>query len=255
MIVGVFLVQKWLKKDLGFKENESDEIVEKEWKRRVKHVCKPCWELKYCPYGPLVEQFPLYCSRKEKGEYIKNLKKELQTGEFEQRVITLHKLSENDDLKKKRGLIEKALASNLIEDEIKAKIRTMINELDQSYLEIMRQWAIEQIKNYNPNDYPEETDYREKCVIFGHYCPVFFVNEPFTETSEMRRIDRSIPRTMFLRIVRRDNQTCQICGKNLREDEIEIDHIIPVHMGGPTEEHNLRVACIECNRKRKTLEI
>jgi HNH endonuclease len=22
-------------------------------------VCKPCWEIKYCPYGPLVEQFPL----------------------------------------------------------------------------------------------------------------------------------------------------------------------------------------------------
>jgi hypothetical protein len=22
-------------------------------------VCKPCWELKYCPYGPLVEFFPL----------------------------------------------------------------------------------------------------------------------------------------------------------------------------------------------------
>ena len=22
-------------------------------------VCKPCWELKYCPYGPLVAQFPL----------------------------------------------------------------------------------------------------------------------------------------------------------------------------------------------------
>lgn len=21
-------------------------------------VCKPCWELKYCPYGPLVEMFP-----------------------------------------------------------------------------------------------------------------------------------------------------------------------------------------------------
>ncbi len=24
-------------------------------KRRVKSVCKPCWEIKYCPYGPLVE--------------------------------------------------------------------------------------------------------------------------------------------------------------------------------------------------------
>ena len=30
-----------------------------EWKKRVKAVCKPCWELKYCPYGPLVELFPL----------------------------------------------------------------------------------------------------------------------------------------------------------------------------------------------------
>lgn len=29
------------------------------WKQRVKAVCKPCWEIKYCPYGPLVEQFPL----------------------------------------------------------------------------------------------------------------------------------------------------------------------------------------------------
>ena len=22
-------------------------------------ICKPCWELKYCPYGPMVEHFPL----------------------------------------------------------------------------------------------------------------------------------------------------------------------------------------------------
>lgn len=29
------------------------------WKLRIKAVCKPCWELKYCPYGPLVEDFPL----------------------------------------------------------------------------------------------------------------------------------------------------------------------------------------------------
>ena len=29
------------------------------WEKRVKAVCKPCWELKYCPYGPLVEEFPL----------------------------------------------------------------------------------------------------------------------------------------------------------------------------------------------------
>jgi hypothetical protein len=33
--------------------------VKIDWERRIKAVCKPCWELKYCPYGPLVEEFPL----------------------------------------------------------------------------------------------------------------------------------------------------------------------------------------------------
>jgi 5-methylcytosine-specific restriction endonuclease McrA len=57
---------------------------------------------------------------------------------------------------------------------------------------------------------------------------------------------------MFLRIVRRDNQTCQICGKYLKEDEIEIDHIVPFSQGGPTEESNLRVLCKDCNRKKQS---
>jgi len=29
------------------------------WKKRTSTICKPCWEMKYCPYGPLVEEFPL----------------------------------------------------------------------------------------------------------------------------------------------------------------------------------------------------
>src|SRR5206468_6967300 len=37
------------------------------WDRRVKAVCKPCWELKYCPYGPLVEQFPLQSTPDDKS--------------------------------------------------------------------------------------------------------------------------------------------------------------------------------------------
>lgn len=37
------------------------------WKTRVKSVCKPCWEIKYCPYGPLVESFPLSDERTEKS--------------------------------------------------------------------------------------------------------------------------------------------------------------------------------------------
>jgi hypothetical protein len=38
-----------------------------DWRHRVKAVCKPCWELKYCPYGPLVETFPLRPEREERS--------------------------------------------------------------------------------------------------------------------------------------------------------------------------------------------
>lgn len=36
-------------------------------RQRVKALCKPCWEIKYCPYGPLVEQFPLPEARDERS--------------------------------------------------------------------------------------------------------------------------------------------------------------------------------------------
>ncbi|XID91521.1 HNH endonuclease [Paenibacillaceae bacterium WGS1546] len=44
-------------------ENRIDSAF-KLWKRRVKDghinaICKPCWELNYCPYGSLVENFPI----------------------------------------------------------------------------------------------------------------------------------------------------------------------------------------------------
>ena len=36
------------------------------WEKRVKAVCKPCWEIKYCPYGSLVEEFPIIEEGNEK---------------------------------------------------------------------------------------------------------------------------------------------------------------------------------------------
>lgn len=40
------------------------QISFEKWKKRcngtyINAICKPCWELKYCPYGPLVEDFEL----------------------------------------------------------------------------------------------------------------------------------------------------------------------------------------------------
>lgn len=38
-----------------------------DWKKRVKAVCKPCWEIKYCPFGPIVEDFPISRKPTEKS--------------------------------------------------------------------------------------------------------------------------------------------------------------------------------------------
>jgi hypothetical protein len=48
-----------IRKLLGYSQGLSDDGLLKLWRRRTKDICKPCWELKYCPYGPLVEEFPL----------------------------------------------------------------------------------------------------------------------------------------------------------------------------------------------------
>lgn len=197
------LVKEINKHSENRKKIEEDIELEKEWKKRAENICKPCWELKYCPYGTLVEQFPLLPTlRKDAVEHNEFLKEQLKKGKY-QGV--------------RKELFEKKVA------------------------------------NFNSEDYPEKMDKEQEersCIIFGHLCPVFFVNEPFTETKEMRRVSRNIPREIMLRIVRRDNYTCQICGKHLKDDEMEFDHIIPISKGGSSEENNIRLTCFKCNRSK-----
>jgi len=188
---------------LGFSPKAPDATVRKEWNRRVKNVCKPCWELKYCPYGPLVEQFPvLPPTREEAMQHNEFLKQRLAAGAYDRK---------------------------------------------------RRKVFAEEVRNFDPNEYPERHnpgDLEKECSVFGHLCPVFFANEPLTETPELRRIGRRIPRSIIIRVTRRDNNQCQICGKVLRDNEIEFDHLIPISKGGSSEEHNVRVSCLECNRKK-----
>jgi len=109
------------------------------------------------------------------------------------------------------------------------------------------------IDGFHEGEYPEKISNEERfagCNIFGHICPVFIVAEPFTETTELRNPSRDIPFHTRLRVVRRDNYTCQDCGKHLREDELEFDHKIPYSRGGTSDEHNIRLTCFDCNRKK-----
>lgn len=129
------------------------------WKERmednkIEAICKPCWDLKYCPYGPLVEQFPI------------------------------------------------------------------------------------------------TNDLKYKCKVFGHQCPVFTTAEPFSETKTLRNISRSIPQVIKFKVLRRDNNICQLCGHSVLDENINFDHIVPWSKGGSSDEGNIRILCSECNKKR-----
>jgi hypothetical protein len=304
-----------LKRALGYDPEVSDKDFLNSWKDRSTQVCKPCWELKYCPYGPFVEQSPLLPSTRQTAiahnEHLKRILETRQIGDVvsiddEQRVVyselvarakkepwvlaskvkmdrTMVKIieraqAENRDFYeylrpplsdietykvpyplKQEVEADKELSAELIEainaeiERLEAVLETGIDD-QRKMLDPVRQKAFErEVAEFNPDDYPEAVPQivsDMECNIFGHMCPVVFVGESFTETTETRRRGRYIPFMTKMRVVRRDNYTCQRCGKHLQDDEVEFDHIIPHAKGGSCEEHNIRLTCYDCNRDK-----
>jgi hypothetical protein len=273
--------------------------------------------LKYCPYGPLVEQSPLLpVERSEAAAHNEYLKKCLASGRLgditplttERREMLERWLGDesiltaqawhticNEQLEARiaaspdpLGELERRFSSELppIEEyrvsydwnrdvdferlspadrktlnikirERKAEIRRILrNGIDdsQSPLDVARRALFEkEVSGFDENEFPEQIPKvisDGSCNIFGHICPVFFAAEAMTETTTERRRGRYIQFSTKMRVVRRDNHTCQHCGKHLRDDEVEFDHKIPISRGGSSEEHNIRLTCFDCNRDK-----
>lgn len=51
-------------------------------------------------------------------------------------------------------------------------------------------------------------------------------------------------------IKQRDRMLCCICGKRVADKDFSLDHTIPLSLGGPHTQENLRVAHRRCNSKR-----
>jgi 5-methylcytosine-specific restriction endonuclease McrA len=49
-------------------------------------------------------------------------------------------------------------------------------------------------------------------------------------------------------VFRRDNYTCQYCGKHF--GELTVDHVIPRHLGGKHTWENVVTACPACNHRK-----
>lgn len=48
-------------------------------------------------------------------------------------------------------------------------------------------------------------------------------------------------------IIERDKWTCYLCGKICTSEDVTLDHVVPLFLGGTHTEDNLRVACRSCN--------
>lgn len=66
----------------------------------------------------------------------------------------------------------------------------------------------------------------------------------------MKNVDGIIEAINPKVIYERDGGRCGICGKKVASDQISIDHIIPLSLGGQHTENNVRLAHIRCNVQR-----
>lgn len=57
----------------------------------------------------------------------------------------------------------------------------------------------------------------------------------------------TISNELRFKIFKRDNFTCQYCGRKAPDVEIQIDHIVSVFSGGDNRASNLITACYKCN--------
>lgn len=59
-----------------------------------------------------------------------------------------------------------------------------------------------------------------------------------------------IPAWLRRAVMQRDGLTCGICAESVEPDDVQLDHIIPVSLGGENRLENLRVTHSLCNARK-----
>jgi len=57
----------------------------------------------------------------------------------------------------------------------------------------------------------------------------------------------SVSNRLRYEVLRRDNFTCRYCGASAPDVVLEVDHVVPVSLGGTDHPRNLVAACVDCN--------
>lgn len=88
-------------------------------------------------------------------------------------------------------------------------------------------------------------------------------DEPFIRTMKLRlrvpevitlmhydRLPRNIVAFSRRNVFKRDQFTCQYCGRRPGSEELTIDHVVPRSQGGNSSWENCVLACVECNMRK-----
>jgi len=102
-------------------------------------------------------------------------------------------------------------------------------------------------------------DFSQKNIQDGNFINTISYRLKVPQVIILMLYDKLPPRRVkFTRknIYRRDNNTCQYCGRKLRTEELNLDHVIPLSRGGKNTWENVVCSCISCNMRKgnRTLE-
>lgn len=103
------------------------------------------------------------------------------------------------------------------------------------------------------------------CAFINHICitcgkvdsanPFFLHRTRISKGTGNLVKRRRLSKEKKARILKRDNWTCLCCKidlKTLPIDQISIDHIIPLILGGTNSDHNLQSLCYKCDKNKGT---
>lgn len=89
---------------------------------------------------------------------------------------------------------------------------------------------------------------REFHRVISEYCKACK-----NKAMNYKKRGKNISPTLKKYIIERDHWTCQTCDIKVHDggydslDKAQIDHVMPVSLGGKTEPKNLRLLCKRCN--------
>ena len=99
--------------------------------------------------------------------------------------------------------------------------------------------------------HPEPLSFTQKCEAVAEVHRVLHGQTLRLFDADRVRVPETrvgISAALRAQVLERDEGACLACGS---ADDLELDHVVPVVLGGPTTLQNLQTLCASCNRRKR----